>query len=152
MEEVTIPIIIHVPEKNKSVSIHSPSSLHELAHADNPALQRIAFSYVFFLKMLGYADAMANKTFSPEELTSHLEEYKELYAGDMLDLTSVSEDTIGKHITDLVRSDDFEERYEPFLRTITGEIFRVFACGAIAQDEGEVGVGSSSVKHHFTKA
>lgn len=152
MEEVVIPIIIHVPEKNKSVSIHSPSSLHELANEDNPALQRIAFSYVFFLKMLGYADLMANKTFPTEELTSHLEEYKELYSGDMLDLNSVSEDKIGKHITDLVRSDAFEEKYEPFIRTITGEIFRVFACGAIAQDEGEVGVGNSIMKNHFTKA
>lgn len=128
--------------------------MKELSTHENHAMRRIAFSYIFFLKALAYSELMANDEFPREEVKNHLEEFAELYNSDMMDLNSVGNDRVGERLFEIAQSDEFEEKYDIFLRTLTGEIFRLFACGAIAHEEGDIEIGGlpRALQNFYTKA
>lgn len=128
--------------------------MKELSNHESHAMRRIAFTYIFFLKTLAYSELLSSGEFSETEVKNHLEEFTELYNSNMVDMNSVSEDKIGERLFEIAQSDEFEEKYDIFLRTITGEIFRLFACGAIAHEEGDIEIGGLPValQNFYTKA
>lgn len=128
--------------------------MKDLSNHENHAMRRIAFSYIFFLKTLAYSELMATDEFTQEEIKNHLEEFTELYNSNMMDMNSVSDDKISEKLFEIVQSPEFEEKYDMFLKTITGEIFRLFACGAIAYEEGDIEIGGLplALQNFYTKA
>lgn len=139
---ITIAIIVHLPEENKSVAIPSCNNLLELSTHESGSLQKVAFSHVFFQKILGYVELIKRGEIDSKTAASHLEDFAQLYSANILDFDEDENDTISKKVMNIMKEDKFQDDYSVFLRAISGEIFRIFASGALSHAEGDAELGS----------
>jgi hypothetical protein len=131
-------IVIHIPENQKSVSVPFCNSLSELSIHSNYVIQKLAYSHLFFQKVLAYCEVLIRNDATKEEVEAHLEEFTTAYNTNSLDYEST--DPLSTKIVEILNDDDFTKKYEVFLRSISGEVFKLFASGAIAHEEGEASV------------
>lgn len=129
-------IIVHLPNENKTISIAECNTLADLSLHPSTAINRVAFSHLFFQKIIAYCELTVRGDASIEEVEMHLEEFTEAYNTNSLDYDPHPNDTLDEKLLEIINEDAFEEKYDIFLRAISGEIFKLFASGAIAYEEG----------------
>lgn len=134
-------IVINLPESKKSVTILNHNSLQDLLLTSNSeSLEKLATSYLFFQRLIAYIDLLGKEEFSEEEINDHLAALTSMYT-NYLEFETPTEDAVGDRVQEIIASDDFGKKYGRFLESMTGELFRLFACGALALSEGEAYIG-----------
>lgn len=139
---ITIAIIVHLPDENKSVAIPSCNNLAELSVHKSGSLQKVAYSHIFFQKLIGYLELIRRGEISHKDTEEHIEGFTKLYNANILDFDPDEDDEISTKIYELMGEDEFAENYSVFLQAISGEIFRIFASGALAYAEGDMELDS----------
>jgi hypothetical protein len=137
-------ITVHLVEEKKTIAIPECSSLTDLSLHSSTAINRLAFSHLFFQKIIAYCELTVRGEASIEEVEKHLEEFTEAYNTNSLDFDGHPDDTLNDKILNVISDDDFVKKYDIFLRAISGEIFKLFACGAVAYEEGDMELSTLS--------
>lgn len=138
---IIIAIIIHLPDEQKSVSVPDCSNLQELGSHKSKSLQRVAFSHIFFQKIFGYMELINTGELTHEQAQEHIKDFAQAYNANILDFDSEPDDDISNRVFDIMKSDEFSEKYQTFLQVVSGEIFRLFASGAMSYEEGDTELG-----------
>lgn len=137
-------LLIHVPRKEKSVAIIGYDTLADLISHPNSAIRQLSMSQYTLIRNFGYAELISKGEYSLEQLTDHMQDYDSyISVADELDMDATDPlyEEIEDKLNDILMSDEFHEKYDIVYNVITRELFRAFACGAVAHEEQDVGVG-----------
>lgn len=138
---ITIAIIVHLPEDKTSVAIPDCNNLKELGSHKSKSLQKVAFSHIFFQKIFGYMELIQQGEITHRQAQDHIKDFAAAYNANILDFDSEPEDDLSTKVFETMQSNDFGDKYGVFLHVISGEIFRLFASGAMSYEEGDVELG-----------
>lgn len=139
---IVIAILVHLPEEKKSVAIPSCNNLAELSSHESGSLNKLAYSHIFFQKIIGYMELIRRGEISHNQAEDHLMGFAKLYNANILDFDADEDDEISMKVHQVMAEDDFGENYSVFLQAISGEIFRIFASGALSYEEGDTELAS----------
>lgn len=134
---INIAIIVHLPEEKRSVAIPSCNNLAELSTHESGSLNKLAYSHIFFQKLLGYLELIRRGEVTHKQAEEHLEGFAELYNANILDFDADEDDELSMKVHEVMSEEEFGDNYSVFLRAISGEIFRIFASGALSYEEGD---------------
>ena len=129
-------LYVHLPLTQKSVAIPNYSSVMEMLKSNKEYIHKIATSHIYFRRIIGYSELL-NRGIEKDLIDKHMLASTMMYA-NYLDLGAETDDEIEKALQEIILSDWFEEKYKYFISSLGGEIFRLFASGAVALHEGEV--------------
>ena len=134
---IIIAIIVHLPEERKSVAIPSCNNLAELSSHESGSLNKLAYSHIFFQKLLGYLELIRRGEITHAQAEEHMEGFANLYNANILDFDADEDDEISMRVHKVMSEEDFGINHSVFLRAVSGEIFRIFASGALSYEEGD---------------
>lgn len=151
-------ILIHVPKNEKSVGIVGYDDPSELLVHPNPAIRQIWVSCMTIIRNFCYSELIYKGEFTQEEIEEHIRDFDDYLVisdeaeldGEM-DAAEERQSAIEDRIQELMTSDEFIGRHELLRHIITRELFRTFASGAVALEEGELIIKQvpSELKHLF---
>jgi len=136
-------IIIALHTSHKKVTIPHYNSMYDLLDSSTGYFRQLSYSLLFFRWLVACTELFSQKIFPEKELQEHLEAAVMAYRNEM-NLSSLDEDKIAIKLDEIMKSDEFSERYSSVFTNFTTEALNLFADGALALDAEVITVDDNS--------